>query len=54
LGHLDARQRPVGFAQRLVAFEAQLDQLPAGHRLAIDQAHRRKMLSGSSSSRAVK
>ena len=39
-GDFHARQRPRGFAQRLVAFEAELDQLPAGHRLAIDQPHR--------------
>ena len=38
-GDFHARQRPRGFAQRLVAFEAELDQLPAGHRLAIDQPH---------------
>ena len=38
-GDLDARQRPGGLAQRLVAFEAELDELPAGDRLAIDQPH---------------
>ena len=38
-GDFHARQRPRGFAQRLVAFEAKLDQLPPGHRLAIDQPH---------------
>ncbi len=43
----DARQRPVGCPQRLVAFEAELDQLPAGHRLAINQPDRSQAAVGS-------
>ena len=36
-GDFDARQGPVGCAQRLVSFQAKLDGLPAGHRLAVNQ-----------------
>ena len=43
-GDFDARQRPGGLAQRLVAFEAELDHLPPGHRLAIDQPQLRLRL----------
>ena len=38
LGDLQAGQNPMGFAQALVVLQAELDQLPAGDRLAIDQA----------------
>ena len=38
LRHFDARQRPVGRAERLVALEAELHDLPAGDGLAVDEA----------------
>ena len=37
LDHLNAGQRPLRLAQPLVVLQAQLNQLPAGNRLAIDQ-----------------
>ena len=33
-GDFDARQGPIRFTERLIAFEVELDHLPAGHRLA--------------------
>jgi hypothetical protein len=41
LRHFDARQCPIRFAERLVAFQAKLDHLPVGNRLAINNAQLR-------------
>ena len=44
LGHFDARQRPVCFAERLIALQPKLDHLPVGNGLAINDAQFRAVV----------